>query len=66
MWTVIYLDRQDNVARKGGFKADSEAFAWLDKNKGQVHPISISVWSDHSQCLRAVYKVKNGRWEVLE
>ena len=66
MWTVIYLDREDNVARKGGFKSDADAFAFVLRNKGQIHPLSINVWSEYSQTLRAVYKVKNGRWEVLE
>lgn len=65
MWTVIYLDREDNVANKGGFKSDADAFGWINKNHNNIHPLSINVWSELTQQLRSVYKIKNGRWETL-
>lgn len=65
MWTVIYLDREDKVVNKGGFKSDAEAFGWINQNHNNINPLSINVWSELTKQLRSVYKIKNGRWETL-
>lgn len=49
MFRISYIDIHGNVAHKGGFKSDKDAYTWIDSNPGII-PLKLLVWSEEIQC----------------
>ena len=49
MFRLSYIDSNNNIAHKGGFKSDAEAYRWLE-SQSNIAPIKLLIWSDELDC----------------
>ena len=49
MFAVSYIDSNNRINLKGGFKSDKEAYSWIDAHS-DITPVKLLVWSDYIDC----------------
>lgn len=49
MFAVSYIDENDKINLKRGFKSDAEVYRWVEAHDAIV-PLKLLVWSDEIDC----------------
>ena len=50
MFAISYLDNNNKISLKGGFKSDKAAYRWIDDNELYITPLKLLFWSDEIDC----------------
>ena len=50
MFAISYIDNNNKIALKGGFKSDKAAYRWIDDNELYITPLKLLFWSDEIDC----------------
>lgn len=48
MFRIVYIDDKNEIAHKGGFASDKDAYTWIDNNN--ICATKLLVWSEDLQC----------------
>lgn len=54
MFRVSYIDSNDQISVKSGFKSDKAAYEWVNQQGKNIVPLKLGVWSEYLGCYRTI------------